>query len=405
MARITVTDIYSDETKEFNGSPEVVKTAILRHYPFLHGKVSQASTLEAVLHQLAGQQAFEVRLENDLQKALGRASTFLNNDANNTGSRLYDHSMLQSMHPDTIQRDVDHFENTINKHPKKIKPIKSMKGSTVPRGKKGVEGKGFYEHEGKRYLVKGGAFKYQGYHIHSGWNELASQNAYHAAGIPELHQKVHASEHWDDKRKQYFPSTVIHMDKGQTLDEIPLDDPEFNRNKRNKHQDAYHKIALMDMALGNKDRHPANILIKPDASPLAIDNGLAFYTKPEHVGMVNHGGDNFTPVSEHVRDWWNENKEKIRNSVHQDSDNLAGKEGARVRRLVDSGIMHVDNLISNHTVKRMKIKQRLEEANRNQISPASSAPANSITNTAPNLKPPSATVNSEAQTIKKPKVA
>jgi len=178
----------------------------------------------------------------------------------------------------------------------------------------GVENKHVHEFEDDsgayhRFLIKG---YHSNYAMHSGFGELMSQDAYHAGNIGHLHQKSFATT--DD---QGNPALVIHMDHSRN---VGVDDwPE--------HAEDYHKIAMMDFLLQNGDRHGDNIM----SPPLAIDNAASSY-------MDFYGG-NVPPTQEElwkdsdaleripnnlgtkhspgIKEWWNQNKVAIKDSVHR----------------------------------------------------------------------------------------
>jgi 8-oxo-dGTP pyrophosphatase MutT (NUDIX family) len=103
----------------------------------------------------------------------------------------------------------------------------------------------------------------------SGWAEGTSQALFHAAGIGHLHQDSFVAPHGHGDTA--VPATVIHMVPGKTYDQASAaetGDPGFRSGLA--------KIALMDHAMSQYDRHTGNILVRPDGSPLAIDNAQAF---------------------------------------------------------------------------------------------------------------------------------
>lgn len=134
----------------------------------------------------------------------------------------------------------------------------------------------------QRYLVKG-------YHdtnwgtlpFGMGHAEMISQSLYHAAGIPQLHQRVWVDEMPVTGTEKKYPMVVIAMDPHISRHVFDL------RKIRNDFRYAldpkeimnqWAKISLMDALLGQSDRHGQNLLIghREDGSSalLAIDNGM-----------------------------------------------------------------------------------------------------------------------------------
>lgn len=106
----------------------------------------------------------------------------------------------------------------------------------------------------------------------SGWNESTSQELYHAAEIPHLHQKSFVSSYRNGGH-HVIPATVIHIEDATPIHKIPKQEI---LAKNPKAEEDARKIALMDFLTGNGDRHSNNLMIKPDGQLLAIDHGLSF---------------------------------------------------------------------------------------------------------------------------------
>jgi hypothetical protein len=105
----------------------------------------------------------------------------------------------------------------------------------------------------------------------SGWAEGTSQELYHSASIPHLHQKSFVASY--DNGNRDIPVSVIHMEESKPIHKVPQQ--EVLEKNPNAAEDA-RKIALMDFLTGNGDRHTNNLMVKPDGQLLAIDHGQAF---------------------------------------------------------------------------------------------------------------------------------
>ncbi len=205
--------------------------------------------------------------------------------ANTTGV----HEQLMRMHPSAVSPGVRHYELAINLAKNPVQPTKSQKEL------EGVQPKALYHHNGKGYLVKPAV---ENSTALGAWNELASQGLYHAAGIGHLHQKVHASIGKTGlNRPEPAHALAIHIEpdsmtfndaNGWTDAEGKLhpgkDLKRAQRTLKNpEHKESLRRIGMMDFLTSNGDRHGANIVIKPDGSPVAIDHGRAFWTMRKHA--------------------------------------------------------------------------------------------------------------------------
>lgn len=218
-------------------------------------------------------------------------------------------------HPPSAQEGFDHFEKHVAQSPSEVKPIMGRFAGIEPKA-----------------VFKVGAdhhFMLKGYHApseqSSGWNEMTSQAAYHAAGIGHLHQKVHLTLHGHERA----PGVVIHMAPGHiTMDQdSAAGDGRLEKILANpEHLESLRRIGLMDNALGNPDRHNSNLMFGPEGEPLAIDQGYSF--QQDHAvakGAVGHENDDISnrgnaaweissPRTETWK-WWDENKHAILKTV------------------------------------------------------------------------------------------
>jgi hypothetical protein len=111
----------------------------------------------------------------------------------------------------------------------------------------------------------------------SGWAESSSQDLYHAANIPHLHQKSVVGSY--DNGDRHIPATVIQMEEAKPIHHVPQQ--EILKKNPTAQEDA-RKIALMDFLTGNPDRHTNNLMVKPNGQLMAIDHGEAFtYAFPQ----------------------------------------------------------------------------------------------------------------------------
>lgn len=111
-------------------------------------------------------------------------------------------------------------------------------------------------------------------HPHQGWAEMANQALYHAAGIGDLHQKVHVAEHDTPTGKE--PALVVHLAPGY------LPAGERHQPALPEGQEAARKIGVMDFLTNNLDRHGGNLLVSHDGKRvLTIDHSRSFqYMRP-----------------------------------------------------------------------------------------------------------------------------
>lgn len=196
---------------------------------------------------------------------------------------------LVGTHPEHVNEAATKFETEINHHPVHVFPTGENPG--------GVEEKAIYPYsDGSRgAMVK---------HMDSTWgggglNESISQRAYHAAGIGHLHQKSHVTQVQPGRGEAPGDSPdyglVIHREAG-----LPYWERDLMERKGKKqvpftpdHLRDFRRIGIMDHALGNTDRHPGNLMVRPDGSPMAIDNGASF--REHHTYATRGGGSRFRP--------------------------------------------------------------------------------------------------------------
>lgn len=328
---VYVTNLYSGETRPYQGDEDYLKLALLTSYPFLYRYTNQHMPLESILRELQNAQAYHIEVErmpeDDLHKTMGEIEKAIGHDLNARATDFYDHDAMMKLHPEVHQDKVNYFEANVNKTPEVIPPV-AIHAPAKDRRAIGVEGKAFYNHGKNRYLIKGGAFHWDKIDAIGGFNEIASQAAYHAAGIGHLHQAVHATYHEGDRR---LPAIAIHMEpEGYKLVEDvrkalqaqkenkPID---FSlQTQRSNHTDSYSKMAIMDHLLGNFDRHEGNFWVKPDGSPIAIDNGGSFtvtnaLSRDATRMAYQFAAPGCLEFSPDVIKWWDDNKEKISNTL------------------------------------------------------------------------------------------
>lgn len=120
-----------------------------------------------------------------------------------------------------------------------------------------------------------------------GWAEMTHQALYHAAGIGNLHQKVHVAEHDMGPGHEKEPALVVSIH--------PNARSVWSGGYRRFHGkgESYRKIAIMDFLSNNHDRHGGNLMYDRDTEePLAIDHGRSFqYIKPRTTKDVDDGDE------------------------------------------------------------------------------------------------------------------
>ena len=269
------------------------------------------------------------------------------------------HTALLTAHPKKLQENVDSFERNIN-NPNSI--VKPLKGDLD-----GIEHKSLVKHGTQKYLLKGANTEWNPY---SAWSELGSQKLYNSAGIPELHQDVHATKlhikQGDNLNTQ--DAIAIHFKPGkwQTLSE--LQDKSLTKLKKFREEKApeLRKIYLMDFLQGQGDRHDQNLLIGPNNQVQAIDNSFAFKhdnqsnpkdqeEETEGLGKNkafnwNHFNNNNAisfmghQIDAKTHAWWLQNKKNIVDAFNEHLDLLPDKQHRdNIRANFNHRVAAVDN--------------------------------------------------------------
>lgn len=299
--------------------------------------------------------------------------------------KLVDHKQDLEAHPAEHQDSVSLFKQHVLDSPKAVR-----KGKTGTSTGSNSTGKAVYDikddqGQAHRFLLKPyhekvvpRVRKWMHNHPHQGWSEMTNQALYHSAGIGDLHQNVHVAEvpmqkpnkpeNVDPKTLKLGASTepalVVHMKPG-----VEPVSGVWNGKHRvftPEEREQVKKIGLMDMLTNNLDRHGDNLLWDNASGRfLAIDHSRSFqYKSPSKTRGRGHdplednlgnyiaqGGvsavdssvgdvknqfhpesrndaahkliDEWTPVFE----WWDKNKEAIRNKMNE-----------RLEHIKDSGI-------------------------------------------------------------------
>jgi Phosphatidylinositol 3- and 4-kinase. len=280
-------------------------------------------------------------------------------------SKKYDtvHQELLNAHPKHLQPNVDKFEKYIN-HP--TNPVAPEKGELS-----GIEQKALVKHATNHYLLKAASTPWNPL---SGWGEMTSQAMYHAGGIGNLHQHVHATnlniKEGSNTRQQ--PAIAIHFRPGKwrTLSEVERSGkPGEARDFVNNNGKDLAKSYVMDFLTGNGDRHDENILVGPKGEPQMIDQAFAFrrdnWSNPEDqrfpevdhrgVGDVPDGGAFNFPIfandhglgmmaTKDTHDWWLQHKKPIVEAFNKHIDMIPDKkERARRKAMFEYRVNAVDN--------------------------------------------------------------
>lgn len=237
------------------------------------------------------------------------------------------HESLMDKHPAVHNEDVAAFERNVNNPANKLQPIKHNLG--------GLDVKAVYQHGDKKYLVKPSVFKGEYDKINtplSAFNEMGSQNMYHAGGIGHLHQKAHCTV-----AKGAFADShglVIHMQPGVKN----LSKASFAEKEKLKNHPDLKKIGFMDFVTFNNDRHEDNLMLDKNGNPLAVDHSGAGRhdadeREPENQDLewkvpgVGLGGG-FTEAAKPDADtwnWWNKNKAAIVSAHNKHLDSIPDK--------------------------------------------------------------------------------
>ena len=267
------------------------------------------------------------------------------------------HEQLMNAHPSAIHPQVAKFNTHVN-HPLNIKqPVVSQKPIL------GLQKKATYEHEGTHFMTKPA---HEPSTALGAWNELTSQAMYHAGGIGHLHQKVHAfTAHTNSGRLEPAHALAVHLEpNAMTVGEAggwrdaddnvrhpPQDMGRINNMLKNpEHIGSLKKIGLMDFLTHNVDAHAHNLVVTPDGAPVSIDHGRSFFgdrklafgkehihdleyedgttemqatqdpeyhhehfKTPQDLHSLSHAALEGGPPSQDTWDWWDKNKDAMRN--------------------------------------------------------------------------------------------
>jgi hypothetical protein len=192
-----------------------------------------------------------------------------------TGRQLVDHKPHLEAHPPEHSHLVDAYREHIINSPKAVSRISAKKIDNASEDATGITRKHLYQIPETVQSVGGQKFMVKPYHEriiqrvstwgkhpHQGWAEMAHQGLYHAAGIGDLHQKVHVSEHNMGNDLPAEPALVVAMEK----DHRPIYDlghsARFEAKGTPAMAEQARKIAMMDFLTNNLDRHGGNLLMK-----------------------------------------------------------------------------------------------------------------------------------------------
>lgn len=278
-------------------------------------------------------------MKKTLAKKLGDADfvEHHHNEMNRRGEfSLADHSQMVGKHPDHAAEGAQYFEKNINKPAEEVNPHLGQFA--------GMEPKAVYKHADRNYMVKPAA----GLNGMGGWNEATAQSLYHAAGIPHLCQHSHITKHDNQE------ALVVHMDpSAKMIRDSAEDDPARLKKLATdpKNDESLRRIGIMDFVVDNIDRHSGNLMIRPDGSPLAIDNGLAFQNELFHVRYgYEHAADQRDgygrlvdsnealarsgPSTPETLAWWNKAKPAIIQRMDQQLEHIIDPEAREKMREV-----------------------------------------------------------------------
>jgi ADP-ribose pyrophosphatase YjhB (NUDIX family) len=174
-------------------------------------------------------------------------------------------------------------------------------------------------------------------HPLAGWSEQTSQHLYHAAGIGHLHQSSFIAPHGTGQ--SLAPATVIHIE-----DAVPVHhhNPADVLRQRPQAAEEARKIALMDFLVRHDDRHSGNLMVRPDGTPMAIDNASAFGYKDSdgwnRFDKFTSGGTSALAGSDHkaylpTLAWWKTVGPDVRRAFEERLDGIhSPREEDRLRR-------------------------------------------------------------------------
>ncbi len=231
-----------------------------------------------------------------------------------TGGSTVDHKPHLNSHPTSMTDEVNDYRANVLESPTRNKRLssKSLEGITAKvvyktNSPDGTERKYMVKPYHERVIRR---VKDWMKHPIQGWAEMANQGLYHAAGIGDLHQKVHVSEHpmsvdkiptmglnnWKESRKE--PALVVHLEKGFK----PVIDHTFKAHDKDLH-DSVKKIGIMDFLTNNLDRHGLNLMVNPETRKvLAVDHSRSFQYKVAHKPFYAFGANKIVKPQEGASD-------------------------------------------------------------------------------------------------------
>lgn len=248
------------------------------------------------------------------------------------------HKSMLGLHPPTVEAHAQAFEANINKGPRQgatmaFEDAKNKIGGITDKAV-------FDDAHGNRYLIK--PFHHDE-EVLGGWAEMTSQAIYHNLGMGHLHQKVSIHEH-KGADGQHRPVAVVHIEPG-VIDRFST--RTFNKHadraaKMHDHAEDYAKIAVLDSVLGNRDRHAANIMIRENGSPLAIDHGRSMQTsyapRPANSSAWLNREDPSLGSIPGIKDWWAQNKNTVLETFNQMADRLPGHWSKHMKKLMNERV-------------------------------------------------------------------
>lgn len=260
------------------------------------------------------------------------------------GRELVDHAPDLTAHPPEHHIDSTVYRQHVLESPKVLRRTSAGKAS------EGITKKLMYAipddhptHGGTSFMVKPyheamhPKLKAWSAHPHQGWAEMTNQALYHAAGIGNIHQRVHVAEHNMGPGLEKEPALVVHMEKGWDHLEPGAGMQPVPRTRADAR-----KIAVMDFLSNNLDRHWGNLLYKQDGGMKNVrdENGQlslkSFPSTTSSVLAIDHGRS-FQYVNSHESKWAPRAKQPKR---------LADKFSDYVNR---SAVSSVDRLVPRAT--------------------------------------------------------
>lgn len=281
--KVTIKDLYNEETIELEGSDAGMLAQLRKLFPM---GVKDGDSLQEALAQIDSCQAYSVSLDRDSEFRKDLADFIGEELVKSTdpthykgivsgldpkGADLVDHT--RQTHPPQHNAMAEHYRNTILDSPEKVKPVSIERGSGISR-------KRLFKADGKTYMVKpyheriSRVCKGWMHAPHQGWAEMTNQALYHAAGIGDLHQKVHIAEHNMGPGHEKEPALVIEMEPG-----VDFVSHSLEADWGPEHKEQARKIVLMDFLSNNLDRHKGNLLKTKEGNLLAIDQSRSFQYK------------------------------------------------------------------------------------------------------------------------------